>query len=69
MDIIFRSRGKLCLVVSYRKRNKIFIWYKYVLRILWATVRAEAGGVGQLEGELHHGRDPRERCQRQPSRV
>lgn len=39
------------------------------MRILWATVRAEAGGVRQPEGELYHGRDSREGRQRQPSRV
>lgn len=67
--VIFRSRGKLRRVVSYRNTNKIFVWNKYWLRILWAAVRVEAGGVWQPQGELHHGCDPREGRQWQPSRV
>lgn len=33
------------------------------------TVRAEAGRVGQPEGELHDGGDPREGRERQPAGV
>jgi len=33
------------------------------------TVRAAPGGLRQPEGELHHCGDPREGCERQPTRV